>query len=123
MAASLPAELAAVWQDDAARRDWCDGRLCARAPHRDGRGQIRGRARSRDWPRTTARSLARGLAGDGNEAEVRRVDGLGPGLRIRRGLACVDATITGLLASRERVEAELLAELDTLLAQHGGTTT
>ena len=45
------------------------------------------------------------------------------GLRIRRGLACVDATITGLLASRERVEAELLAELDTLLAQHGGTPT
>ena len=70
-----------------------------------------------------ARSLARDLASDGNEAEVRRIDGLGPGLRIRRGLACVDATITGLLASRERVEAELLAELDTLLAQHGGTPT
>ena len=44
---------------------------------------------------------------------------LGPGLRIRHGLACVDATAAGLLASRERIEAELLAELDALLEQHG----
>ena len=51
-------------------------------------------------------------------AAIREVKGLGPGLRIRRGLACVDATVPGLLASRERVEAELLAELDALLEQH-----
>jgi hypothetical protein len=31
----------------------------------------------------------------------------------------VDATANGLLASRERIEAELLAELDALLEQHG----
>ena len=48
-----------------------------------------------------------------------RVANLGPGLRIRHGLACVDATAAGLLASRERIEAELLAELDALLEQHG----
>jgi vacuolar-type H+-ATPase subunit H len=118
----LPAELAAVWADDAARREWCTA-ACAIA------GRIvmgEGKFAVELDPATAedeARSLARDLGGEGNEAEVRRVDGLGPGLRIRRGLACVDATITGLLASRERVEAELLAEIDTLLAQHGGTTT
>jgi hypothetical protein len=31
----------------------------------------------------------------------------------------VDATIPGLLASRERVESELLAELGALLEQQG----
>ena len=45
--------------------------------------------------------------------------GLGAGLRIRHGLACVDATTAGLLASRERIEAELLAELDALLERQG----
>ena len=54
---------------------------------------------------------------------VRQVDGLGPGLRLRRGLACVDASVPGLLASRERVEAELLAELDALLEQRGRSPT
>jgi hypothetical protein len=35
----------------------------------------------------------------------------------------VDATVPGLLASRERVEAELLAELDALLEQRRRVTT
>jgi hypothetical protein len=35
-------------------------------------------------------------------------------------MACVDATIPGLLASRERVEAELLAEVDAVLAEPVG---
>ena len=39
------------------------------------------------------------------------------------GLACVDASVPGLLASRERVEAELLAELDVLLEQRGRSPT
>ncbi len=45
--------------------------------------------------------------------------GKGPGLRVRHGLACVDASVPGLLASRERIEAELLAELDALLEVRG----
>jgi len=49
--------------------------------------------------------------------EVLTVAGLGAGLRIRSGGACVDATVNGLLASRERVESELLAELDRLLGR------
>jgi hypothetical protein len=118
----LPAELARVWTDDAARREWCTAAcaIAARIVMGEGRFAVE---LDPTLAEEEARRLAHHLAGDGNEAEVRRIDGLGPGLRIRRGLACVDATITGLLASRERVEAELLAEIDTLLAQHGGTTT
>jgi hypothetical protein len=67
-----------------------------------------------------AAECARSSLSNGDEAAaVVCVDGLGVGLRIRHGLACVDATATGLLASRERIEAELLAELDALLEQHG----
>ena len=118
----LPAELAAVWADDAARRAWCTAACAIAARIVMGEGKF---AVELDpaMAEDEAGRLAHDLADDGQAAEVRRVDGIGPGLRIRRGLACVDATITGLLASRERVEAELLAELDTLLAQHGGTTT
>ena len=67
----------------------------------------------------------------GNVPATRR-QGLETGVNYQTGqylvyanYAMVDATyqFTGLLASRERVEAELLAEIDTLLAQHGGTTT
>jgi len=47
--------------------------------------------------------------------EARSVDwhsdpGLGAGLRIRAEGVCLDATIAGLLAQRERIEAMFLAE-------------
>jgi hypothetical protein len=44
--------------------------------------------------------------------EIHGLGGFGPGLRIRAGNALLDATIGGLLAARERVAAELLAEFD-----------
>jgi hypothetical protein len=46
------------------------------------------------------------------QLEVLPVAGLGPGLRIRAANASLDATRTGLLAARERVAAELLAEFE-----------
>ena len=70
-----------------------------------------------DRSRDVLASLA---AAGAPKVDLRRVDKLGAGLRIRGGLACVDATIAGLLASRERVEAELLAELGQLIEQRGG---
>ena len=54
------------------------------------------------------RLVARGLP----RAELRRVAGLGPGLRILAGPARIDASLQGLLRSRRRIEAELLAELE-----------
>jgi hypothetical protein len=43
---------------------------------------------------------------------VLAVAGLGAGLRLRAGNACIDATLHGLLAARERITAELLAEFE-----------
>jgi F0F1-type ATP synthase delta subunit len=44
--------------------------------------------------------------------DVTATDGLGAGLRIRAGDACIDATVAGLLAARERIASELLAEFE-----------
>ena len=53
------------------------------------------------------------------QVETRACPGIGPGLRIRAGRACIDATIDGLLAARESVEADLLAEFDRQLGDGG----
>lgn len=114
----LPRELEAVWTDAAARREWCET-ACAVARRivlGDGSFTVElDTGAPVDAATCAASSLEVGEAG----ATVRRIEGLGAGLRIRRGLACVDATVAGLLASRERIEAELLAELDALVEQHG----
>ena len=49
-------------------------------------------------------------------AQIQTDRPLGPGLRVRGGKACIDATIEGLVAARERIAAELLAEIDHRLA-------
>jgi hypothetical protein len=116
--ATLPRALAANWQDAAQRVAWC-GAACALARRiviGDGPFTIELDA---DAPADAADRARQALANDDAGPDVTRIAGLGPGLRIRRGLACVDATAAGLLASRERIEAELLAELDALLEQHG----
>jgi hypothetical protein len=115
---AMPTELEATWRDAAARRSWC-GAACALA-----RRIVMGSGAFTIELDATAPADAddcaqQALANGGDVATVNRIDGLGPGLRIRRGLACVDATATGLLASRERIEAELLAELDALLERQG----
>ena len=120
---ALPAALAAVWQDADSRRRWCEAACAVARRTLTGSGGF-----AIEVDTTLAADAAaqaeRGLREQGDEAvEVREVDGLGPGLRLRRGLACVDASVPGLLASRERVEAELLAELDVLLEQRGRSPT
>jgi len=116
--ATLPRELEAHWQDAAARRSWCNAAcaLARRIVLGDGAFTIELDAQA---PADAAATAQQALADGGDGAAVTQVTGLGPGLRIRHGLACVDATTAGLLASRERIEAELLAELDALLEQHG----
>ena len=115
---AMPGELEAAWRDASARSSWCAA-ACTLAR----RIVMGGGAFTIELDTTApadAEDCARQALADGGEvATVNRIDGLGPGLRIRHGLACVDATSTGLLASRERIEAELLAELDALLEQHG----
>jgi hypothetical protein len=120
---ALPAALVAVWQDADSRRRWCEAACAVARRTLTGSG---GFAIEVDaaLAADAAAQAERCLLEQGDAAvEVREVDGLGPGLRLRRGLACVDASVPGLLASRERVEAELLAELDVLLEQRGRSLT
>lgn len=110
----LPGVLASAWQRADARLRWCRA-ACSTAqacldPQRGCALELDAGA-ARDGE-DAARGLLEGWCG--TAVEVRRVPGLGPGLRIRCGRACVDATIPGLLASRERIESELLAEIERL---------
>ena len=115
---TLPRELDAAWGDAAARRSWCEAACALARRIVMGTGEFTVEL-DPAAPADAAECASRALQESGQSAAVRRVDGLGPGLRIRHGLACVDATTVGLLASRERIEAELLAELDALLEQQG----
>lgn len=118
----LPHELEAAWSDAASRGRWCDA-ACAVARRIVLGGGPFTVELDATAPDDVAARLPRALQDGERPATVLRLDALGPGLRIRHGLACVDATVTGLLASRERIEAELLAELDALLDERGRTLT
>jgi hypothetical protein len=115
---ALPGALVAAWQDPERRREWCEAAcaLARRIVMGDGPFTIEVDAKA---PPEQAEALRRCLPDADAPPALRMVGDLGAGLRIRRGLACVDATVPGLLASRERVEAELLAELDVLIEQRG----
>jgi hypothetical protein len=110
----LPGALVSSWQRDDARREWCAA-ACA----------VAARALQADQGYTVEIDVAvpddvRGIVdralrhSSGPEVRFREVPTLGAGLRIHAGRACVDATVGGLLASRERIESELLAELERL---------
>lgn len=115
----LPGALEAVWRQEDGRRDWCEAacELAARTLHAGTGLQVEIDAGS---PGDVEGLVVGRLRSAGRAVELRPVEALGAGLRIRVGRACVDATVAGLLSSRERVEAELLAELERLLErQHG----
>jgi hypothetical protein len=117
---ALPAALGDAWRDAAARREWCESAcaLARRTVLGDGAFTV---AFDAEAPADATGIATQALQGAGAAARLDRISGLGPGLRVRRGLACVDATVPGLLASRERIEAELLAELGALLEGQGST--
>jgi hypothetical protein len=111
----LPATLDEHWRRAEGRRDWCTSAcsLAARALSRDHGFVVELDPAAPDDAATTVDQELR--TATGASVEVRRVPALGSGLRIRSGRACVDATVQGLLASRERIESELLAELERLV--------
>jgi hypothetical protein len=111
----LPAALQTRWADAASRMAWCRS-ACAQAR----RSLLR-----TEWivvdldPRwrdelleVVEHCFAERQSGT---LEVVAVAEVGPGLRVRGGKACIDATIDGLVAARERIAAELLAEIDLQL--------
>lgn len=105
---AMPAAIDAVWHDRAARDRWCRAaRLAAAAVLESATGLVvEIDATSDEDDESAVRA-----AFDGDSAIVRRVEGIGAGVRVRAGRACVDASWRGLLASRERVEAALLGEI------------
>jgi len=111
----LPPAVAALWRDPASRQEWiraaCACAISSLRPQSSYVVEYDAEAA----PDAGAMAQECLVAGGLEPVECRQVAGLGAGLRIRGGGACVDATVGGLLASRERVEAELLAEFDRLL--------
>ena len=117
----LPQAVAALWDDPSARAGWIEAACDGAALSLPAGAECVVEADAGDAATAAAAAAhldAAGLRCTGS----RDVPGLGAGLRIRAGLAVVDATVAGLLASRERVEAELLAECEQQAeAAHRGT--
>ena len=107
---ALPAALQSRWLDATARERWCDA-ACMSASrslrHLD-RMQVEVDPQWLAHVGTLGRSRLEGPS----KVDVTATDGLGAGLRIRAGDACIDATVAGLLAARERIASELLAEFE-----------
>ena len=110
----LPAALEARWNDPQARELWCRATAAmARTCLASGVAYVVEIAHG-TTPAVTDQVLATIRAQLDERAELRGIAGLAPGLRLRAGNACVDATIDGLLASRDQIGADLLAEFDRL---------
>jgi hypothetical protein len=111
----LPQAVASRWQDDESRAVWIRAACDYAARSLRSQAPCTVEFDPQCDPQAGRIATARLTESHFTPVEVRAVAGLGAGLRIRSGGACVDATVNGLLASRERVESELLAELDRLL--------
>ena len=97
-----------------ARQEWCAAAcaVAARALQADQGYTVEIDAAVPDDARKAVDQALRRPSGP--DVRFKEVPSLGAGLRIHAGRACVDATVGGLLASRERIESELLAELERL---------
>lgn len=105
---ALPGALQSRWEHTESRAQWCRAALDAATRsllHHD----VLQVEVDQLWL-DSIEPLVRDHCQDGSTATMTALDGLGAGLRIRAGHACVDATIPGLLAPRARIASELLAE-------------
>ena len=107
---ALPSALQSRWLDAAARERWCDAACVAASRslrHLD-RLQVEV---DPQWLAEVGPLVRIRLEGS-SQVDIVATDSLGAGLRIRAGDACIDATVAGLLAARERIASELLAEFE-----------
>jgi hypothetical protein len=116
----LPQAVTSRWQDDESRAAWIRAACGYAARSLRAEAPCTVEFDPQTGPQAAPIATACLAESHFTPVEIRAVAGLGAGLRIRSGGACVDATVPGLLASRERVEAELLAEFDRLLGQAAG---
>jgi hypothetical protein len=116
----LPVALAARWSDRDARHAWCVA-ACRQALRHILHAEHLVVAFDPRWRDGLSEVVERALSGQGHGTlEVVAIDGLGPGLTVRGGKACIDATVPGLLAARERIAAELLAGIEQALDARDG---
>jgi hypothetical protein len=112
---ALPAALQSRWLDATARERWCDA-ACVSASR-----SLRYLDRLQvevdpQWLAHVGPRVRSRLEGS-SKVDILATDGLGAGLRVRAGDACIDATVAGLLAARERIASELLAEFERQAAE------
>lgn len=104
---SLPGALEAAWGDPATRERWCRAAVAEALAAFVSRGPCTVEIDAAD---DDVAAIATTAVTD-RDCTVVRIAGLGAGLRLRSGRASLDATTRGLTASRERIEAELLAAI------------
>ena len=115
----LPAALQTRWADAASRVAWCRS-ACAQAQGSLLRTEGLVVELDTRWRDELLEVVEQCFATrQSGTLEVVAVAELGPGVRVRGGKACIDATIEGLVAARERIAAELLAEIDLQLTGSG----
>ncbi|MBT8087638.1 MAG: hypothetical protein KJO46_06355 [Gammaproteobacteria bacterium] len=112
-------ELAARWAEPEARAEWCELLLDEAGDALGGDGWIVEHPDSGTgaWSRDDKRRFEQALAArDMPAVEFKADNGIDAGLRIRRGGACLDGTIAGLLSRRSAVEGRLIANWETVVA-------
>jgi vacuolar-type H+-ATPase subunit E/Vma4 len=119
----LPAALEQRWNGDVERAAWCRA-ACVQAAGRLLHAERTVVELDPRWQETLRNIVTATLETHGRSTpEFVPVSGLGAGIRVRSGHACLDATVAGLLAARERIAAGLLAEFERQLAtQAAGVT-
>jgi vacuolar-type H+-ATPase subunit E/Vma4 len=115
----LPSALEQRWADRGARATWSRAACAQAARNLLHLGQVVIEIDPR-WAGELDATVRGCFDGTTTTIEIAPVAGLGPGLRIRAGKACLDATVGGLVAARERIAAELLAEVDRQLTGRAG---
>lgn len=111
----LPSALETRWLDRTQRGAWCRA-ACRQAVQSLVHGDRLVVRIDPRWQEELRPVVERSLPVTGNGTlDVVPVAGLGAGLTITGGRAQVDATLTGLLAARERITAALLAEIETAI--------
>jgi hypothetical protein len=108
----LRREFAARWAESGSRAEWCALLIddAARLLGADDWVVEHPDPGTDAWSPADSKQLGKALAGRGvQECRFRAVRGLDAGLRIRRGGACLDGTIDGVLAHRDAVTGRLLA--------------
>jgi hypothetical protein len=109
----LPHALRQRWADPTARRAWCEAAVLGAAGVLGPGGwrveHAAGLA-AEEVARVATMAAARGSA----DCVLAESQDLGAGLRVLRSGASYDATVAGLTAQREQLEAALLAEITAL---------